>query len=69
MKRSQKAITCAECDTDISGSSDVEVVRKEMDHYRLYHPDLYQEMLSDVPVRQLFRWFLSQVRNETPRTA
>lgn len=68
MKKEQKTIVCGVCGQTVSGHTNIEVIRKEMDHVRLSHPEEYYDMVIDTPLRQLMTWLLHQI-NRRPKTA
>ncbi|MDQ3014489.1 MAG: hypothetical protein M3Q73_01345 [bacterium] len=69
MRNTQKTISCVECGAEVKGNSNMDVLRSEMDHVRINHPELYQKMMSEVSLRTLFNWMLTQIQGRSPRTA
>jgi hypothetical protein len=67
MKQAQKTIVCT-CGEIVAGKTHMEVMRKEMDHIRMYHQDRYDELMNKVSVRHLFGWLMAQIIQK-PRIA
>ncbi len=61
MKNTQKTAMCEHCGQEFYGSADIDVVREEMDHYRLYHPEHYDIMMSRIPLRKLWNQLTMQI--------
>ncbi|MBX4198258.1 hypothetical protein KW782_02885 [Candidatus Parcubacteria bacterium] len=60
MKAQHKAIHC-ECGEDVFGKNTMDVIRKEMDHIRVIHPDTYEEMLEDLTPEQIKTRMMRQI--------
>jgi hypothetical protein len=67
MRKSPATFICTHCDTEFTSSNDMDAVRVEMDHYRVAHPDVYNKMMNEISLRQLFHWAMLQLRHGSRR--
>ncbi len=69
MKTTKPTFMCAHCDTEYTTTDDMSAVRIEMDHYRVSHPDVYDKMMNEISLKQLFHWAMLQLRHGSRRNA
>ena len=60
MERESKTIYC-DCGNVVSGATEMDVIRKEIDHMMKVHPDRYLDMINDLTPEQIKGWMLMQI--------